>query len=84
MPGFVAREKQMYCDSCAHLKVELDGALRSGVEVSRKFDAAVEALNKIHDLAGEMGDHPHAGAIQAWVHTVLPCPAKPAVTETSK
>jgi hypothetical protein len=35
-----------------------------------------EALEKIHDLAGQMGDiHPHVGAIQAWVHEVLPCQA---------
>lgn len=35
-----------------------------------------DALNKIHDLAGELGrsvDHPHIGAIQAWVHEVSPC-----------
>lgn len=39
-----------------------------------------DALNKIHDLAGQMGNpfhpedqHPHIGAIQAWVHLVLPC-----------
>lgn len=33
-----------------------------------------DALNKIHDLAGQMGDiHPHVGAIQAWVHEVSPC-----------
>lgn len=44
----------------------------------REKDAQLEhmqdALNKIHDLAGQMGDiHPHAGAIQAWVHEVSPC-----------
>lgn len=39
-------------------------------------DKLVNALSKIHDLAGELGrsvDHPHVGAIQAWVHEVLPC-----------
>lgn len=31
-------------------------------------------LNKIHDLAGQMGDiHPNVGAIQAWIHEVSPC-----------
>lgn len=30
-------------------------------------------LEKIHDLAGQIADHPHAGAIQALVHQVLPC-----------
>ena len=43
-----------------------------------KFKARVdhleEVLNKVHDLAGQMGDiHPHVGAMQAWVHEVLPC-----------
>ena len=39
-----------------------------------------DALNKIHDLAGQMSNrfepeksHPNLGAIQAWVHMVLPC-----------
>jgi len=39
-----------------------------------QLDQAITALNKIHDLAGEMGTvHPHVGAIQAWVHEVSPC-----------
>lgn len=37
-----------------------------------KVESVTAALNKIHDLAGQI-DHPHAGAIQAWVHKVLPC-----------
>lgn len=39
-----------------------------------RADALTNALNKIHDLAGQMGDvHPHVGAIQALVHEVSPC-----------
>jgi hypothetical protein len=44
-----------------------------------RVDHLEDVLNKIHDLAGELGrsvDHPHVGAIQAWVHEVLPCPEK--------
>lgn len=46
--------------------------------VQKRIDMAIQpyqdALNKIHDLAGQMGDiHPHVGAIQAWVHEVSPC-----------
>lgn len=37
-----------------------------------------DALNKIHDLAGQIGDHPHVGAIQAWVHKILPCEGRQA------
>lgn len=76
----------MNCDSCAHLKSELDGSVRDGVELSKKLDAWENVLNKIHDLAGQiMGpdSHPNLGAIQDWVHTVLPCPEK-AVMENPK
>lgn len=35
-----------------------------------------QSLTMIHDLAGQLGNHPHAGAIQAWVHKVMPCGRK--------
>lgn len=46
-------------------------------EKDAQLDRMQDALNKIHDLAGQMGDiHPHVGAIQAWVHEVSPCEVK--------
>jgi hypothetical protein len=44
--------------------------------LARCYLEAISALEKIHDLAGELArsvDHPHVGAIQAWVHQVSPC-----------
>lgn len=41
--------------------------------VKEKLGEAVDALNKIHDLAGQMSGpnpHPHLGAIQDWCHRV--------------
>lgn len=48
-------------------------------ELETKIAAYDDALAKIHDLAGQLGrsvDHPHIGAIQAWVHEVSPCPKR--------
>lgn len=45
-----------------------------------KVAEMTEALNKIHDLVGQMGlDHPHLGAIQAWCHKVTGECEKPPV-----
>lgn len=50
--------------------------------VKEKLEGAVDALNKIHDLAGQMSGpnpHPHLGAIQDWCHQVTgPCEGKKA------
>lgn len=42
--------------------------------ITAMYGDAVEALNKIHDLVGQirgdLAEHPHLGAIQAWCHKV--------------
>lgn len=49
--------------------------LECAVEIHKsRVERMDDSLNKIHDLAGQMGNiHPHVGAIQDWVHQVSPC-----------
>lgn len=47
--------------------------------IKKALEPYQNALGKIHDLAGQiMGpdSHPNLGAIQDWVHQVLPCEVK--------
>ena len=70
-----------FCDSsgCEILKHHKDCKLAKAIEeyTAQATKDMTEALNKIHDLVGQirgpLADHPHLGAIQAWVHKVLPC-----------
>lgn len=58
---------------------EIDSLRSEVAQLKLKNEAMTNALNKIHDLAGQvMGpdSHPNLGAIQAWVHEVSPCEVK--------
>lgn len=54
-------------------------------KVNLQVAGMTDALNKIHDLVGQIGGplaaHPHLGAIQAWCHQVTgPCDTAPPQT----
>lgn len=57
-----------FCEPCA---MEIR---RNFVDMASWKEAAADALNKIHDLVGQihgpLSEHPHLGAIQAWCHKV--------------
>jgi hypothetical protein len=81
--AIVALKDKYKCPWCGHPDRHEHGLQHCAHRIREERDALllekrkmVDALGKIHDLAGQvMGPeaHPNLGAIQDWVHKVLPC-----------
>lgn len=77
------KDKQALIDERGRLAANAEMIARWSDEKEGKLqgqekliERMTNSLNKIHDLAGQISGpdaHPNLGAIQDWVHQVLPC-----------